>query len=90
MVNTRYAEELELGISRNMFDAKTLDEFLSGVDEPLRNDKRIIWPDNAAFFRTLHGVLNAVGTKVDETISDIAHVDSGIDYGSLFVGDVQS
>lgn len=50
MVNGQYVEGLGLGISRNLFNADVLDEFLGSLDVPLELDQRILWPDNKAFF----------------------------------------
>jgi uncharacterized protein (TIGR00661 family) len=65
MVNSRYVEQLGLGISRNIFNPKTLDEFLSSVDNPLGNDERILWPDNKAFFEILHNTLSKISLEAN-------------------------
>jgi uncharacterized protein (TIGR00661 family) len=69
MINGKYVEALGLGISRRSLDPKTLEEFLSSIDEPFRDEAQIMWPDNDAFFQVLHKVLRKVGTEANAATS---------------------
>jgi uncharacterized protein (TIGR00661 family) len=57
MVNAHYIQKLGLGISANKLNEEVLSDFLEHLDKPIRDDERILWPDNDNFFRLLQETL---------------------------------
>ncbi len=65
VINARYIEKLGLGVAAEHLDEPSLARFLDGLDKPLPDDDRILWPDNAEFFRILQKVLNRLHNPID-------------------------
>ena len=66
-INARYVEELGLGVWSNELDETVLARFLQRIDEPMPQDRRILWPDNERFFEILRCVL--AGLRTPEEVS---------------------
>jgi uncharacterized protein (TIGR00661 family) len=58
IINAHYIQKLGLGISAEKLVEDVLGRFLDELDNPMPDDKRIIWPDNERFFEILQEVLN--------------------------------
>ncbi len=56
-INARYVERLGLGVWSNDLDEPALSRFLAGIEQPMPQDSRILWPDNEMFFEIVRGVL---------------------------------
>jgi uncharacterized protein (TIGR00661 family) len=64
IINAQYIEQLGLGISAEELAGEGIERFLSRLDEPMPSDERILWPDNAGFFRILQGVFDRLESPV--------------------------
>jgi len=64
IINARYVEELGLGVSAEKLSEEALGRFLEGLDEPMPEDCRVLWPDNDGFFRILQGVFDRLDRPV--------------------------
>ncbi len=64
MLNAQYVEELGLGVQGKQLDQETLNRFLKNVNEPMRNDDRIIWPDNEKFFGILQDTFDSMSLPI--------------------------
>ncbi|HUT29120.1 MAG TPA: MJ1255/VC2487 family glycosyltransferase [Sedimentisphaerales bacterium] len=65
IINAHYVEKLGLGVSAEKLDEEVLGRFLDGLDRPMPDDGRILWPDNERFFEVLQEAFN----KLDSPIS---------------------
>jgi uncharacterized protein (TIGR00661 family) len=71
-INAYYFEKLGLGTTARRLDEKVLAQFLAGVDEPVSQDDRILWPDNEKFFETLEAALSRLSIPVSIAVDDVA------------------
>ncbi len=68
LLNARYIEKLGLGVWSKQIDGTAVAHFLNRLQEPMSQDRRILWPDNEKFLETLRGVLSQLDTRVRITI----------------------
>jgi uncharacterized protein (TIGR00661 family) len=68
IINSRYIEQLGLGISAEKLDEQVIARFLGELDKPMPTDERIIWPDNDRFFEILQRELNQLDAPVSITL----------------------
>lgn len=71
LVNAHYARKLNIGTSSYKLDENILRNFLSKIDEPVRPNGKILWPDNDRFFNVLEGTLNKIGFSINSGSSTI-------------------
>jgi uncharacterized protein (TIGR00661 family) len=64
IINGRYIEKLDLGISSERLDEAVIARFLDELDKPVPTDERIIWPDNDRFFDILQIELDKLDAPV--------------------------
>lgn len=64
IINAHYIQKLGLGIRAEKLDETVLAQFLDGLDKPIPDDERILWPDNNKFFQILQGVLNRLHKSI--------------------------
>ncbi|MHC4104724.1 MAG: glycosyltransferase family protein [Planctomycetota bacterium] len=64
IINAHYIQKLGLGISAEKLDEVVLIQFLDELDNPIPDDKRIIWPDNDRFLGILQEVLNRLHNPI--------------------------
>ncbi len=67
LTNAQYVEKLGLGAWAKGLDEPALSRFMRGLDEPMPQNGRILWPDNEKFFEVLRGVL--AGLRMPASIS---------------------
>jgi uncharacterized protein (TIGR00661 family) len=60
IINAQYVEKFGLGIKADRLDESVLKRFLNDLDKPIRDDERILWPDNEKFFGILQEVFDSM------------------------------
>jgi uncharacterized protein (TIGR00661 family) len=68
IINAQYIEKLGLGICAEQVDGTAIKHFLDGIEQPMPDDEKIIWPDNDAFFAMLQQRLDQLHTPISITI----------------------
>ena len=64
LINARYVEKLGLGTWSKQVNEPAVARFLEKLDEPMPQNGRILWPDNAKFLEMLRAVLSRLDTAV--------------------------
>ncbi len=69
-INAQYVNSLGLGMAARRLDDATLGRFLHGLDEPIPQDDRILWPDNQGFFAVLEGAMGCLANPVSIALAN--------------------